>query len=344
MKKGGLNTFIEEEQMIWNLKGLDHSPYFLKENETEKIAAEKEHNQNKSTTSDATIDSTVSRLIYPGQNSQLYALSTGNQDRERLMILNELYNPSSLRLLEITPGLHVLTIGCGIGILELEMARQLTDNGSVLATDISAEQLMIAEKNRTTTHLHQIQFLQLDAIDVEKIPGLFDRIHCRFVLTHLPIGIGFQILELLYKKIAPGGFLLLEEIASIHSLHCEPFHPGYEKWKIGVQKQFFLQNSDPSPGIKFLNYLQNRGYLPTFTSYQPILSTAREKSILSLGMQSASKRFLEEKVMEAIEIEETLSLLHQLEKDPSCFPRYNEIIQIKVQKYSTKMAENSSRL
>lgn len=259
-----------------------------------------------------------------------YVLATGEQDRERLIILNELHNPSSLELLDIAPGLRVLTIGCGIGLLELEIARKITSKGVVIATDISAEQLRIAEQNRLEASLDHLQLLQVNALEMDKIPGLFDRIHCRYVLTHLPLEQGFQILELLYHKITPGGFLLLEEIADIHSYQSEPDHLGYDLWKNIVQKQFYLQKSDPSPGLKFLHYLQEKKYAISHSFFQPLLSTEREKSILSLGILSVSKKLLESELLLPQEIEEMLHLLHQFEKDSRIIARYNKISQIKV--------------
>lgn len=270
--------------------------------------------------------------VYAENVTSCYALSTGAQDRERLTLLNELHNPSSLSQLEITPGMRILTLGCGIGLLELEMARQTTVEGLVIATDVNSDQLEIADQFRKNAGIQQLQFFQMDAFDVEKIPGQFDRVHCRFVLTHLPLEKAFQILALLYKKVAPGGFLLIEEIATIDSLYCEPFHIGYEKWRKGVQKQFFLQKSDPSPGKHFLHYLNEEGYMSSYTSYQPILSSSREKRLLSLGVRSVSKKILESQLMSPEEIEELLTLLYELEQDANFFPRYSEVYQIKVQK------------
>lgn len=266
-------------------------------------------------------------------NVSPYALEVGEQDQERLIILNELHNSSSLSFLNITPGMRVLTIGCGIGLLELEIARRTTLEGLVVATDINAKQLIIAEQNRKNLGLSQLQFFQVDALDIQRILGEFDRVHCRFVLTHLPLEKVFQVLSLLYSKLASGGILVLEEIATIDTLRCEPVaHLGYDMWKMGVQKQFTLQQSDTSPGYKIFQYLQENGYAPSYSSYQPILSTPREKSILSLGVLSASKRFLQEGLMSFEKIEEILVHLHQLEQDSGFFPRYNEISQIAVHK------------
>ncbi len=258
-----------------------------------------------------------------------YALSTGKQDEVRLAILNELHNPSTLSKLNITPGVRVLTLGCGIGLLELEIAKQAGHHGYVLGTDVSAEQIFIAEQN---CDVENLEFCQMDALHTDQVKGTFDRIHCRYVLTHLPWENIVTIIPLLYSKLTSGGFLLLEEISAIDSLFCEPPHPGYDLWKIVVSKQFALQKSDTSPGLRILHYLQEQKYRVLHTSYQPILRTKREKSILSLGILSASKKLLQEQLCTLKEIEETLELLYQLEQDTAYSPRYNEISQIIVLK------------
>lgn len=271
-------------------------------------------------------------MVQTENTSPSYALSTGEQDHERLVILNELHNTKSLDSLEIAPGMRVLTIGCGIGLLEVEIAKKARPEGLVIATDLNPDQLLIAEQYRKKEGLDQLTFVQMDVLEVEKIPGQFDRVHCRLVLSHLPLEKIYQTLSLLYSKVAPGGFLLLEEISRIDSLYCEPAHPGYDKWKAAVYKQFLLQKSDIAPSKKIHEHLIEKGYTTSHSFHQPVLSTPREKSILSLGVHSCAQKLLQEKLMLPGEIEELLALLYRLEQDSHYFPRYNEISQIKVQK------------
>jgi 2-polyprenyl-3-methyl-5-hydroxy-6-metoxy-1,4-benzoquinol methylase len=259
-----------------------------------------------------------------------YALSTGKPDEERLTILNELHNEPSLSALKITPGMHVLTVGCGIALLELQIANQVTSTGFVLATDISQQQLQIAEENASRSGLENVKFLQVSALDISQVPGTFDRIHCRFVLTHLPWEKISQILPLLHAKLAPGGFLLLEECSTIDSLACEPSNPGYDKWKMVVHKQFIMQKSDSSPGKRILQHLEEQGWHPTHTFYQPVLSTQREKSILALGVRSIRNKLFQEKLFSVEEIDEMLQELSELEQNPAVSPHYSEVIQIKI--------------
>ncbi len=261
-----------------------------------------------------------------------YALSTGEQDRERLMILNELHNAKSLELLEITPGSKVLTIGCGIGLLELDIARKVGPLGLVLATDCQEDQLKIAEQNRKEADLQNLEFLQIDVMDIAQIKGQFDRIHCRFVLTHIPWEKVVQVLPILYEKLALKGWLVLEEVSSIESLSCEPSDRAYDKWKEMVRKQFISQKSDPEAGKRIFQHLQKEGYTVSYSTYQPILVTEREKKILALGVTSGSKRLLEEHLVTPEEIEEVLDLLQHLEKNRAIFPRYCEVLTLHAKK------------
>jgi ubiquinone/menaquinone biosynthesis C-methylase UbiE len=257
-----------------------------------------------------------------------YALVQGWEDQERLSILNDLYNPSSLPLLSLSPGMRVLTIGCGTGILELEIAKKIGSTGTVLATDVSSEQLKIAEKNCQNKAVHNLKFLQMNVFDIDQILGSFDRIHCRFVLSHLPWEKVMQILPILYSKLTPGGLLVLEEIATLESLACHPCDPGYDKWKECIQKQFVLQKSDPSAGKKIYQYLSDEGYEVSYFSHQPSLVTQREKTILSLGVGSVSKKLLENQLISEEEIEEMLLLLHELEQNIAKTPSYCEVSQM----------------
>ncbi|MBP9842331.1 MAG: class I SAM-dependent methyltransferase [Simkaniaceae bacterium] len=272
----------------------------------------------------------LSSCLLPIFAESSYALSTGEQDRERLIILNELYNPSTLSRLEITPGLRILTIGCGIALLELELAQQVGPQGSILATDISSDQLLIAEQTALAANIKNLQFMQLNVEDAGQIPGVFDRIHCRFVLSHLPLGVVEQVIPVLYGLLAPEGILVLEEIANLNSLTCEPQHIGYDKWKCIVQKQFAAQQSDVSPAERILEFLKKRGYVVFSYSYHPILHSQREKMILSLGVISVRDHLLKQGTVSSNEIEETIPLLEQLEQDLTILPRYCESSQIVV--------------
>ncbi len=259
-----------------------------------------------------------------------YAIATGDRDRERLHILNDLYNSSSLSLLELEPGLKVLTVGCGVGLLEVDIAKKIGPVGRVLGTDKSGEQLKIAEQNGKG--LENLQFSQIDIEDTWQLTEKFDRIHCRFVLSHYPIEKGERVIPILFELLAPGGLLVLEEIATLGSLYCEPPHAGYDRWVEVFEKQFAVQHSVYSPGERIADFLQNQGFSFSARSHQPVLKNHREKTQLLLGVRSLQERLISAGAYTSAEIEEIASLLEQLERDPSAFPRYCEAKQIVIRR------------
>ncbi|MCE2983880.1 MAG: methyltransferase domain-containing protein, partial [Parachlamydia sp.] len=111
-----------------------------------------------------------------------YLLAAGKSDELRLTILNEIHNTFSLDKLQLSKGLKVLTLGCGIGLLEKEMAIQVGPRGLVIGTDISAEQIAIANENKC----EGLHFEKRGALEASQWPDTFDRIHCRFLLIPFP--------------------------------------------------------------------------------------------------------------------------------------------------------------
>lgn len=270
---------------------------------------------------------------YSVEREPNWVIARGERDRDRLTILNELYNPHSLSALKIAPGMKILTVGCGTALLEIEIAKATGIRGSVIATDISGEQLKIALQNCRDARLENVRLIQLDAINISEIPVQFDRVHCRFVLSHFPWEKILQIVPILYEKVAPGGLLVLEEIATLETLCCKPHtDPGYAMWKLCFEKQFALQQSDPSPGNRLHEYLKEEGYQVSYSSHQPVLMNQREKAILSMGVKSVAEKLLRDQFFTSEEIREMVILLEKLEQDPTLFPAYVEASQITVQK------------
>lgn len=147
-----------------------------------------------------------------------YAISTGERDKERLMILNDLYNSESLAKLDLKPGMKILTIGCGIALLEQEIAKRIGPGGQVLATDASPEQLTIARESASNAQIDNIRFEQMDVLNIEQLEGTFDCIHCRFVLSHMQWHLVEKVLPKIINKLSPEGTFILEEISTLYQL------------------------------------------------------------------------------------------------------------------------------
>ncbi len=255
-------------------------------------------------------------------DSHSYILSTGEIDVERLTIMNELFNPLSLDFLKLKSEMSVLTIGCGLGLLEIEIAKKIGSKGKILATDISEQQLAIARKNIEQAMITSVNLMNLDIAHLDVINEKFDRIHCRFVLSHMSLESVKKLIPLLMSKLSAEGALVIEEVSSLDSLTCEPFSEEYELWKAYIDIQWNLQGADRSPGISIYKFLYENGYHFKHHTYQPVLKTKREKSILSLGIRSLAQGFINKKVATAEQIEEVIKKVEELEDNENAFPNY----------------------
>jgi SAM-dependent methyltransferase len=105
-------------------------------------------------------------------------------------------------LASLPRGASVLDIGCGTG---LPTARQLADGGcAVTCVDISPAML-----DRARSHVPEARLLELDAADLDRLPGRYDAATAFFSLLNLPRRAMPRALQLIHGKLAPGGLFAL---------------------------------------------------------------------------------------------------------------------------------------
>lgn len=257
-----------------------------------------------------------------------YLIATGKTDEERLGILNRIYNPSSLEFLQLSSGMKVLTIGCGIGLLEIEMSKKIGNKGHILGTDISQGQLKIANSYKEREAITNLTFQELDLAHLGELSERFDRIHCRLVLSHMPWNTIEKILPIFLSKLAPNGALVLEEISTVDSLKCTPSSEAYDLWVKYFEKQFLAQGSDRSPGNRIHEHLKSNGYDVTCKLIQPILTEKGEKRIYALGGRSLLQNFVEKNIATVEEMSEVIKKLEEMADNPEVSPPFCELSQL----------------
>jgi SAM-dependent methyltransferase len=127
------------------------------------------------------------------------------QARQRLQLLEATYDSVTIRHLEalgVGPGWRCLEVGAGAGSIARWLCQRVGADGRVVATDID------------TRFLQEIDAENLDVLRhdlvADPLPeGLFDLVHIRAVLMHLPQR--EALLSTLAGGLAPGGWLLIED-------------------------------------------------------------------------------------------------------------------------------------
>ncbi len=149
----------------------------------------------------------------------------GEYAKDRLGIF-ERFGKRLLSLLELSPGQVVLDVGTGTGVVALQAAELVKSDGRVVACDVAAAMLELAEQAAIARKVTNISFCQLDAEGLDLADQSFDIVTCAFSLFQFPNM--KKALAEMYRVLKPGGRLGLSN-----------WGPGYFTPIASLQRNLF---------------------------------------------------------------------------------------------------------
>jgi SAM-dependent methyltransferase len=174
-----------------------------------------------------------------GQRKQWNQAATGWRKWSEL--IDRSASAVSERLVELAgvePGSRVLDVAAGYGEPSLTAARVAGPEGSVVASDISAEMLAYGRERASAAGLDNIEFVESDAAGLDFAEGSFDSALSRFGIIFEPDGEGAAARVRAFLK--PGGrmaiaswgqpeevpFIAIPMATAIQRLNVPPPPPG----------------------------------------------------------------------------------------------------------------------
>lgn len=102
---------------------------------------------------------------------------------------------------ELTPGAHVLDVGCGSGV----KSKYLVDHGfKVIGIDISDKLIEIARREAP-----EGEFRVLSMTDLDLMPETFDGVFAQASLLHIPKKDAGDVVKKMARRLVPRGFLCI---------------------------------------------------------------------------------------------------------------------------------------
>ncbi len=261
-------------------------------------------------------------------NSNNYILGVGEQGKERLTILNELFKKTSRNLLlqaGLTKGNHVLEIGCGTGEMTCWIAEQVGNAGRVYAVDISIEQIEIAKRQAKINGVDNITFINSSVFDLCDLP-LFDFIYSRFIIMHLHEP--YVALQTMLRFLKSSGHIICEEASNAVTC-CYPPSPTFQKHRQLLRSLGEKKGFDFNLGEKIYSYFRDLNLQNIFVNFvQPILQTKRQKLIIPLLVTEVKNNYINNQLVTENEIDQLLKELYEFIEDDKYLVSFARTTQI----------------
>jgi ubiquinone/menaquinone biosynthesis C-methylase UbiE len=145
----------------------------------------------------------------PQESREAYVFNNAAPETDtRFAMLERVFDEGTKRrllALGLSPGWHCLEVGAGGPSLPLWLSDSVGETGKVVATDIDIRHLKGLTRRNLAVCEHDVTCDPLQ-------PAVFDLVHARLVLAHLPSR--RDVLKRLSTTLKPGGWLVIEDFDS----------------------------------------------------------------------------------------------------------------------------------
>jgi len=257
-----------------------------------------------------------------------YILNAQEVGRQRLAIQHKLYVESSLNLLSqagVKSGMKGLEIGCGSGAMTQELANLVDVSGSLLAIDVSKEQ--VDHVSRLFLSDSNIRCKVFDVNELSSLNEKFDFIYVRMVLVHLK-NARFAI-EQMQKCLNPGGVIICEEPSFETSLFCSIRSEAFDKFSYLINKCFEKNKSDYKIASQLDHAFKQSGFnVIHYSLFQPLFKTTYEKQNFPMVLFEIKQQLINFNIAGEAEIDKVYDELIKLAESDCCISgvRMHQII------------------
>jgi SAM-dependent methyltransferase len=197
--------------------------------------------------------------MHDGRGGADYIHGTAPREQGRLAALNRLTNRVFVEFLSITPGMRVLEVGSGLGLLAAEVGAAAR-GVHVTGLEKSSEQIAAAVPSEAVT------YLKGDARQLDLPDRQFDLVYARFLLEH--VSEPERVLREMRRVVRPGGRVVVCE-NDISLIRWDPPCPTFEEVWLAFQRHQRELGGDGLVGRRLYRLFRGAGLRQIELSVQP---------------------------------------------------------------------------
>ena len=241
-------------------------------------------------------------------DAAIYIHGTEASEQQRLALLNRLTNRAFVEFLNIQPGMRVLEVGSGIGLLAAAVASSAPEV-EVVGVEQSEAQINAAVKTPA------IQFVQGDAHRLDFPDASFDLVYARYVLEH--VGDPETVLKEMRRVARPGSRVVACENDS-SLMRFDPECRTFDRVWIAFRRYQRMLGGDSDIGRRLYGLFHRAGLSRVELSVQPEIhwygSPGYDAWVTNIigNVQSARKGLVRSELSSEKEIDEAISELAAL--------------------------------
>ncbi len=256
-----------------------------------------------------------------------YAIAGGKEGKERLDLLSDAMQATTLELLEsagLKSGDRCLDAGSGGGHVALDMARAVGPTGHVTAIDFDPFVIDLARADAKEAGVDNVEFVTADATTFEG--GPFSFIHARYLLSH--VREPDRVFARLKALLAPGGTMAVEDI-DMSGAFCHPPEPAQDRYQALYTEAVRRGGADANLGRGLPAIALAAGlHGAQWRVFQPVYASGPHKRMTAVTMQMIGSTLLKYGLVEEEEIDTLVSRLNAFADDPSTLAAYPRMVQV----------------
>ena len=255
-----------------------------------------------------------------------YAISGGEEGKQRLDLLADVLRPTTTNLLRqagIGSGACCLDAGCGGGNVTRDLAQLVGPAGRVTGVDFDPTIVELARRDAVAAGTTNVSFESADVRDFQG--GPYDAVYARFLLSHVPAPA--DVLGHLIDQLAPDGALVVEDV-DFSGCFCEPPLAAFDRFVQLYAEAVRAGGGDAYLGRRLPALVRQAGLVDAaWNVVQPMHAEGPAKDLQTVTMQRIAPAVLRHRLATQVDIDEVVAAMTVFAQEPDTIVSFPRIVQ-----------------